>query len=303
MDRLEAMTILLAAVDTGSLSAASRQLRIPLPTVSRRVAELEEHLRARLVLRGNRKLALTDAGRDYVVSCRRIVEDLAEAERTAVGEYRAPRGELIISVPTIMGRMHALPLVVEFLRAYPDIRVRVELNDRTVSLLEEHVDLALRVGELPDSSLIAARVGLSRTVICASPAYLKIRGVPKKPADLASHECITHEGYYSMGNNWEFHTKGTSHTILVPSRLVVSSADAAIAAATADAGIARVFSFQIADLVKAGSLVKLLEAYQPSSSPVNLIYPGQRHVPLKLRAFLDFSIPRLRARLDYKSLL
>ena len=228
MDRLEAMTILLAAVDTGSLSAASRQLRIPLPTVSRRVAELEEHLRVRLLLRGNRKLTLTDAGREYVASCRRIMEDLAEAERTAAGEYRTPRGELLVSVPTIMGRMHALPVVVDFLRAHPDIRVRVELNDRRVDLLEEHVDLALRVGELPDSSMIAARVGQSRPVVCASPAYLKIRGVPKKPADLASHECITYQGHYSTRNNWEFHTKGTSHTILLPSRLVVNVFDFSI---------------------------------------------------------------------------
>lgn len=227
MDRLEAMTILLAAVDTGSLSAASRQLRIPLATVSRRVAELEEHLRIRLLLRGNRKLTLTDAGRDYVVSCRRIMEDLAEAERSAAGEYRMPRAELVISVPTIMGRTHAVPVVVEFLRAHPDIRMRVELNDRRVNLLEEHVDLALRVGELPDSSMIAARVGLSRPVVCASPSYLKIRGVPKKPADLASHDCITYEGYYSTLNNWEFHTKRTSHTILLPSRLVVNATDAA----------------------------------------------------------------------------
>jgi len=301
MDRLEAMTILLAAVDAGSFSAASRHLRIPLPTVSRRVAELEEHLRVRLLLRGNRKLTLTDAGRDYLVSCRRIMEDLAEAERTATGEYRTPRGELCISAPPIMGRIHAVPVVVEFLRAYPDIRMRVELNDRMVNLLDEHVDLALRVGELPDSSMIAARVGLSRTMICASPAYLKIRGIPKKPGDLGSHECIAYEGYYSTLNSWEFRTKGASQTILVPSRLVVNSTDAAIAAAAAAAGIARVFSFQILDLVKAGSLVKLLEAHEPPPLPVNLIYPGQRQVPLKLRAFLDFSIPRFRDRLDYKS--
>jgi len=301
VDRLEAMTILLAAVDTRSLSAASRHLHIPLATVSRRVSELEEHLRIRLLLRGNRKLTLTDAGRDYVASCRRIVEDIAEAERTAAGEYRTPQGELIISVPTVMGRTHALPVVVEFLCAHPDIRMRVQLNDRNVNLLEEHVDLALRVGKLPDSSMIAAPVGLIREVVCASPAYLKIRGVPKKPADLGSHDCITYEGYYATRNHWEFHTKGTSHTILVPSRLVVNSAEAALIAATAGAGIAKVLSYQIVELVRARSLVKLLEAYEPSPWPVNLIYPSQRLVPLKLRAFLDFSIPRLRTRLGYKN--
>ena len=301
MDRLEAMTILLAAVEKGSLSAASRHLRIPLATVSRRVSELEEHLRIRLVLRGSRKLTLTDAGRDYVQSCRRIVEDIAEAERTASGEYRKPQGELIISAPTTMGRTHALPVAVEFLRAQPDIRMRVQLTDRAVNLLEEHVDLALRIGELPDSSMIAVRVGLIREVLCASPAYLKIRGVPKQPADLASHDCIAYEGHFTTQAKWTFQTKGTAHTIQVPSRLVVNTAEAALVAAAGGAGIARVFSYQMVDLPKARDLVKLLEAHEPPPVPVHLIYPSQRHVPLKLRAFLDFSIPRLRARLSYKT--
>jgi DNA-binding transcriptional LysR family regulator len=301
MDRLEAMTILMAAVDTGSLSAASRRLRTPLARVSRRVAELEKHLGIRLLLRGNRRLTLTDAGRDYVASCRRIVEDIAEAERTAAGEYRVPQGELTISVPSVMGRTHALPIAVEFLRAHPDIRMRVQTTDRAVNLLEEHVDLALRVGTLPDSSMVAARVGVIREVVCASPAYLKRRGIPKKPADLVEHECITYEGHYTTRNNWGFLTKGASHTISVPSRLVVNTAEAAVIAATSDGGIARVLSYQIVDLVKARELVILLEAYEPAPLPVNLIYPGQRLVPLKLRAFLDFAIPRLRVRLGYKS--
>jgi DNA-binding transcriptional LysR family regulator len=301
MDRLEAMTILLAAVDTGSLSAASRHLRIPLATVSRRVSELEAHLRIRLVLRGSRKLTLTDAGRDYIQSCRRIVEDVAEAERTASGEYRKPQGELIVSAPTTMGRTHALPVAVEFLQAHPEIRMRVQLTDRSVNLLEEHVDVALRIGELPDSSMVAARVGLIRQVLCASPAYLKMRGVPKQPADLVSHDAIAHESQYTTQANWTFPTKGTVQTIKVPSRLVVNTAEAALVAATGGAGIARVFSYQMVDLPKARELVKVLEAYEPPPVPVHLIHPGQRHVPLKLRAFLDYSIPRLRVRLGYKT--
>jgi DNA-binding transcriptional LysR family regulator len=301
MDRLEAMTILLAAVDAGSLSAASRQLRTPLATVSRRVSELEEHLQARLLLRGNRKLTLTDAGREYVASCRRIVEYIAEAERTAAGEYHKPQGELILSVPTVLGRTHALPVAMQFLCAHPDIRMRVQLSDRVVNLLEEPVDLAIRVGELPDSSLIAARVGLARQVLCASPAYLKRRGTPKQPSDLASHECITYEGYYSTRNNWTFQIRGAPETVLVSSRLVVNSVEAAVVAAAGDAGIARIFSYQIADLPKTLSLAKLLEEYEPAPVPINFVYPSQRHVPQKLRAFLDFAIPRLRARLDFKN--
>ncbi len=301
MDRLEAMTILLAAVDTGSLSAASRQLRIPLATVSRRVTELEEHLNVRLLLRGPRKLTLTDSGEQYVAMCRRIVEDIAEAERTASGEYRAPQGDLFINAPTVLGKIHALPVIVDFLGTYPDIRIRVELGDRNANLLEEHLDLALRVGELTDNSFVATRVGLIQEVLCASPAYLKQHGTPKKPADLLSHECIAYEGTNIMArNDWSFVAKGNSQVVTVRPRLVVNAAEAAVVAAVAGGGIARVLSYQIADQIKAGSLVKLLHGYEPKPWPVNLVYPSQRKVPLKLRAFLDFAVPRLRHRLGYK---
>lgn len=300
MDRLEAMTILVAAVEAGSLSAASRQLRIPLAKVSRRVSDLEEHLGMRLLLRGNRKLVLTDAGHDYVASCRRILEEIAQAERTASGEYHAPQGELIISAPAIMGQMHVVPVVVEFLRAYSDIRVRLQLTDRNVNLLEERVDLALRFGELPDSSMIATRVALLRQVLCASPTYVKVRGAPTTPADLESHDCVTYEGFWT-GNYWAFGTNTIAQAIRVSSRLVVDSSEAAIIAATAGAGIARALSYQVDKLVESGALVTLLEAYEPAPMPVNLLYPSQRQVPLKLRAFLDFSVPRLRERLGYQS--
>lgn len=301
MDRLDAMTILVAAADTGSLSAASRHLRIPLATVSRRVSELEEHLNVRLLFRGNRKLVLTDAGRSYVASCRQIIEEIAEIERTASGEYRAPQGELIVSAPAVMGRRHVLPIVTEFLRAFPEVQMRLQLTDRYVNLVEDHVDLAVRIGELPDSSLIATRVGLIRKVVCASPAYLERRGVPKKPADLVAHDCVVHEGH-ATSYNWEFSTEGTTQRIQVPCRLAVNLGEAAVAAAADGAGIARVLSYLVDDLAKSRSVVTLLEAYEPSPMPVSLVYPSQRQVPLKLRAFLDFSIPRLRERLGYKDM-
>ncbi len=300
MDRFEAMTILLAAADTGSLSAASRQLRIPLATVSRRVSELEQHLKVRLLVRGNRKLTLTDAGRSFVTSCRRIMEDIAEAERSASGEYLTPRGELTISAPQVLGRTHAVPVIAEFLRLYPEIRVRVVLNDRIASLQEDHIDLALRVGELPDSSMIARRVGQIRPVLCASPAYLRGRRKPEKPADLEAHDCIAHEGLIA-GTRWEFYSAGSSQFVPVPARLVVNTVEAAIAAAIAGAGVARVLSYQIDDLVKSGSLETLLEAYEPNPTPVSLVYMSQRDMPLKLRAFLDFALPRLKERLAARS--
>lgn len=301
MDRLEAMTILVAAVDTGSLSAASRQLRIPLATVSRRVSELEERLNVRLLHRGNRKLVLTDIGRSYVASCRQIIEEISEVERVASGEYRAPQGELTITASAVLGRSHLLPIVVEFRRAFPQVRMRLQLTDRHVSLVEEHVDLAVRLGELPDSGIIATRVGAIRLILCASPDYLKRRGVPKSPADLAAHDCVIHEAH-ATSHNWNFGAGETAQMIEVPPYLTVNLAEAAVAAATAGAGIARALAYLIDDLVKSRSLVKLLEEYEPPPVPVSLIYPSQRHVPLKLRAFLDFSIPRLRRRLGYRNM-
>ncbi|WP_266182142.1 LysR family transcriptional regulator [Dyella humicola] len=297
MDRVDAMRMFLAAVDTGSFSAASRQLQISLATVSRRVAELEEHLDARLLLRGTRKLELTDAGRALVDSCRRIVEDVAEAERVAAGEFRVPQGELVISTPTVMGRTHVVPVAVDFLNAYPSISLRVQFTERKVNLLEEHVDVALRIGALPDSNLVAVPVGLIRQVLCASPAYLEHRGAPKVPEDLINHHCVTYESVYVTKDRWEFSVKGNASTIQVPSRVVVNSLDAALAAALAGAGIARVMSYQVDDLVDAHKLVPLLEGFEPAPLPANLIYPGQRCVPQKLRAFLDFAVPRLRERL------
>ena len=299
MDRLEAMTILLAAVDTGSLSAASRQLGIPLATVSRRVSELERHLGIRLLLRGHRKIELTDAGRGYVAACRRTLEDIAEAERIAAGEYRAPQGELILSVPFIMGRTFVMPVVVEFLKTYPDIRVDVQMSDRIVNLVQEHVDLALRVGELPDSSMIATRVGLIRQMVCASPAYLKRHGVPKKPTDLLAHDCIANK-YFAFGEEWPFRIGGQLQAMQVPARLSVNSSDAALVGAVSGAGIARILSYHIADQLKSRALTALLESYEPPPTPVWLIHPSQRQAPLKLRAFLDFAVPRLRKRMGYE---
>jgi len=300
MDRLEAMTILVTAADSGSLSAASRQLRIPLATVSRRVSDLEEHLNVRLLHRGGRKLVLTDIGRSYVASCRRIVEEIAEVERTAAGEYRAPQGELIVTAPAVLGRSHLLPIVVEFQRAFPDVRVRVQFTDRYVNLIEEHVDLAVRIGELPDSNTIGTRVGAVGLVACASPAYLKTRGTPKRPADLADHDCITQQAHTAT-SDWKFSTGRNEQTVEVRCRLAVSLAEAAVAAAVSGAGIARVLSYLIDDELKKRTLVKLLGAFESAPLPVSLIYPSQRQVPLKLRAFLDFATPRLRKRLGYRN--
>ncbi len=297
MDRFESMSTLLAVVEAGSLSAAARRLNTPLTTVSRKVADLETHLGTRLLTRSSRRIALTDAGRSYVAACKRILEELGEAERAAAGEYSAPRGDLLITAPVVFGRLHVLPVVIDFLRAYADIDIRMGLADRIVNILEEHVDLAVRIGHLPDSSLVARRVGAIRRVICASPAYLAQRGTPKEPADLGAHDCVTFEGM-TAPEAWTFPAGTSESTVAIRSRLVVNTAEAAVDAAKAGVGITRVLSYQVAHALADGALVLALEEFEPAPLPVNLVHVGQRLLPLKLRAFLDFATPRLKAALS-----
>ena len=294
MDRIEAMSVLLTAVETGSLSGAGRKLGMPLPTVSRKVSELESHLKTRLLHRSTRRLTLTDSGRAYVEACKRILGDVEEAERAAAGEYSAPKGDLVVTAPIVYGRLHVLPVVTEFLNAYPEVDVRLLLGDRMVNLFEDPVDLAVRVGELPDSSLIATRVGSMRQVACASPGYFAARGKPAHPGELAAHDCVTFEGLMSPGA-WKFSSGKLEVSVAIHSRLVVNTADAAIAAAIAGAGITRVLSYQIAAAVHAGALEIVLQEFEPPAWPVSLVYPSQGRLPLKLRAFLDFAVPRLRS--------
>jgi DNA-binding transcriptional LysR family regulator len=291
------MRVLVTAVETGSLSAAGRRLGMPLATVSRKVSDLEAHLATRLLTRSTRKLALTDAGRLYVAACRRILEDVEDAERAASGEYSAPKGELIITAPIVFGRLHVVPIVIEFLKAYPDIDVRLVLADRVVNLLEERVDLAVRIGELPDSSLVATRVGSIRRVVCASPVYLAARGVPMRPPDLRRHDCITFDGLASP-EAWRFATGSSAVSVAIHSRLVVSTAEAAIDAAIAGLGVTLVLSYQAAEGIGSGMLDVVLRDFEPSPSPVSLVFAGHRLFPQKLRAFLDFAAPRLRAELS-----
>ena len=296
MDRFEAMSVLMAAVEGGSLSAGGRRLGMPLATVSRKVSELEAHLGTRLLIRSTRNLKPTDAGRLYLAACRRILEDVVEAERAASGEYSAPKGNLIITAPLVFGRMHVLPIVIEFLKAYPEIDIRMVLADRVVNLFEERVDLAVRIGGLPDSSLVATRVGAIRQVVCASPEYFSERGTPRRPADLAAHECITFDGLASA-DAWTFAKRKAGASVAIRSRLVVTTAEAAIEAAMAGLGITRVLSYQVAAAVRAGALVIALQDFEPPPWPVSLVFDGQQLVPLKLRAFLDFAAPRLKAGL------
>jgi DNA-binding transcriptional LysR family regulator len=291
------MSVLLAVIDAGSLSAAGRKLGMPLATVSRKVSDLEAELKTRLLIRSTRQLTLTEAGRGYVAACRRILEDVSEAERAAAGEYSAPRGELVVTAPVVFGRLHMLPVLIEFLQAYPEVNVRLALGDRLVNLLEDHVDLALRIGSLPDSGLIGTHLGSIRRVVCASPTYLSKSGAPEAPGDLAGHQCISFE-LLATANTWRFHVEGADISVPIRPRLIVSTAEAAIDAAIAGLGVTCVLSYQVESALRAGALRLVLEPFEPPSLPVSFLYSSQGRLPLKLRALLDFAAPRLRTRLQ-----
>ena len=289
------MSILLSVVDAGSLSAAARRLGMPLPTVSRKLSELETHLNTRLLHRTTRQLSLTEAGATYAAACRRILEEIGEAERIATGEYASPKGELVVTAPVVFGRLHIVPVVAQFLAKYPEIDVRLVLTDRVVHMMDEQIDVAVRIGELPDSAMMAMNVGLVRRVVCASPAYLAAHKAPARPQDLATHNCISFEVLESK-RAWVFGSGKSALSVPVVSRLAVNTAEAAIAAALLGVGLVRVLSYQVADAIRDQALGVVLEAFETAPLPVSLVHKGQAPLPLKLRAFLDFVAPSLRER-------
>lgn len=295
MDRLDAMAIFVAAAEAGSFSAASRKLGVPLPTVSRKVGDLETHLNTRLLIRTTRKLALTDAGAAYLAACRIILEQVGDAERAAAGEYRTPKGDLIIAAPIVFGRLHVLPVVNAFLETFPDINVQMVLSDRNADLVGDHIDMAVRIGALADSSMVATRVGTVRRVVCARPAFLVTHGTPKTPDDLARLPCITF-GNIVSGSSWLFAAKNrrVARHVPVRARLAVNTAEAALDAAIAGVGITQVLSYQAAQAVRDKRLKIVLREYEVEPLPVHVLYPAQAGPPLKLRSFLEFVVPRLR---------
>ncbi|QLQ31832.1 MAG: LysR family transcriptional regulator [Candidatus Thiothrix singaporensis] len=300
MDRLEAMSMLITVMEQGSLSAASRTLQVPLATLSRRIADLESHLGTRLLLRTTRKLTLTDAGAAYVEAARRIIEQVEEAEREASGEFMAPKGELVITAPIMFGRLHVLPVVAEFLATFPAINIRLLLNDRNADLIEEHVDMAVRIGKLPDSTMVATQIGNMRTVTCASPALLAEYGMPQQPDDLLRLPCVMVDTPMPSPA-WRFRDAQTSSALDIPihSRLSVTTTEAAAQAAILGVGVTRLLHYQTAEAVAKGELEIILEAYEPTPVPVHLLHVSRSRMPLKMRRFLDFAAPQLRKVLRY----
>lgn len=296
MDRLEGMAALVSVAKAGGFSAAARETGIPLATLSRRVADLEAAFGVRLLRRSTRQIALTETGQSYFQTCQRVLDEIRDAEETLKGEYRTPKGDLTLTAPMGFGRLHLQPVLMEFLRAYPAINTRLILADRMVDFIEEQIDLALRIAELADSALIARTVGTIRMVVSASPEYLVRFGTPNHPSDLAQHDCIA---WSSLGplNTWWFREANTECTFPIRTRFSTSSAESAIDAALNGLGLAQTTSYQAERGVRDGDLNIVLKDFECTPTPVSLVHAGHRSVPLKLRAFLDFAVPRLSSRL------
>jgi DNA-binding transcriptional LysR family regulator len=297
MDRADGLVVFVEVAEQGSFAAAARRLNRSPAAVTRGVAELEARLGVRLLNRTTRAVSMTEAGQRFLAGAKRVLADLEEIERAAAGAGTAPRGELRITAPILFGRLHVLPIVTEFLGRFPDVSVSLSLVDRPVDLVEEGLDVAVRIGTLAESSAVATSVGSVRRILAAAPDYLAQHGTPQVPSDLAVHAAVAFSGI-SGGEQWMFRDQAGESGVVVNPRLVVTTAEAAVDAARAGFGVTRVLSYQAAADIAGGSLVRLLPAYEGDEIPIHLLYPGGRHPPPKLRAFLDFTMPRLRRRCD-----
>jgi DNA-binding transcriptional LysR family regulator len=296
MDRIEAMKVFVAALDEGSLAAAARRLGRSPAAVSRAIAFLEAHVGAELLHRTTRTMKLSEAGARYAVACRRVLADLEDAELSVAGERAAPRGTLTITAPPISGEEILRPIVEAFIDAYPAVSVNMVLLDRSANLVEEGIDVALRLGDLPDSSMVAVRIGGDvKRVVVASPRYLARHPRIHQPADLAKHQIVTttHVGQ----NTWVFPPAAGStiaRVVHFKPRLVVNSVRAALASAVEGHGVTRLYTYHVAERVQDGSLETLLREAESPPMPVHLVTPQGRTLAPKVRAFMDFAAPRLR---------
>jgi DNA-binding transcriptional LysR family regulator len=296
MDRIEAMTVFAAVADAGSFAAAARRLRLAPPAATRAVAALEARLGIRLLNRTTRRVSLTEPGARFLESARRLLAELDAAEKSAAGAAAEPVGQLALTAPLTFGRLHVAPLVSDFLAAHPRVTARLLLVDRVVDLVEEGIDAAVRIGALPDSTLQARKVGEVRRQVVASRAYLRRRGTPRHPRELARHDIIAFGGIGS-GGEWKFGAGKERLSVVVAPRLELNDAAAAIALAERGDGVTRILSYQAADALAARRLIPVLERFAPPPIPVQLIHPPGRLLPAKTRAFLDFAAERLRRTL------
>ena len=291
------MAMLVSSVEEGSFSAAARKLRIPIATLTRNVNDLETLVGTKLLMRSTRKLELTDAGVDYLASAKQILEQVDEQERRAAGEFTAPRGELVITTPVQIARLRLLPIIDQFLALYPEIRIRLIQSDRNVDLIDSHADVAIRVGRLRDSSLVAARVGSLRVVVVASEALLRKYGVPETPDDLHGYPCVVFDS--PSLSPWRFRHPDTGQLFSIAElpRLLVSSPDAAVDAAIDGIGTTLILEHDVDAAIKAGKLNIVLQEFEVDPIPVHVVYLSRNVMPIKVRRFIDFAVPKLRETL------
>ncbi len=296
MDRFHLMTVYVAVAEAESFAGGARKLAMSPPAVTRAIAALEQRLGIKLLTRTTRYVRATDAGLRYLEHARRIIAEADEADEVAAGVHAAPRGQLAVTAPVLFGRMFVMPSMIEYLKRFPDMSVSALFLDRVVNLLEEGMDVGIRIGDLPDSTMKAIGVGHVRRVVCASPAYLKARGVPKAPADLVAH-CVIAASPVSPAVDWKFsHGKKTgSVSVKLTPRLSVTSNDAAIVAAAQGFGVTRLLSYQIAPYLASGQLKAVLTDYEPPRLPIHVLHSEGRQASGKVRSFVDLLVENLRA--------
>lgn len=293
MDRFHLINVFVAVVDCQGLAGAARKLNMSPPAVTRAINELEAHLGLRLLTRTTRMVRVTDAGERYVQDCRRILADMLEADESVSGLHASPRGRLSVTAPVLFGGLYVTPVVTEYLSRYPDVSASCLFLDRVVNLLDEGVDVAVRIGELPDSSMQAIRVGQVRCVICASPDYLARMGIPTRPDDLHEHTIISASSV-TPNPEWKLMDKGELRSIRLQARMITTTNDSAAHAAVAGFGLTRLLSYQVAEHLRCGRLKTVLSDCEPAVLPIHVVHREGRQAPQRVRAFLDLAIARLR---------
>ena len=294
MDRFHAVQVFVKVADCGGFAAAARDLSISPPAVTRAVALLEDRLGTRLFVRTTRSVRLTESGERFLADGRRILLELEEAEEAAVGIHAAPRGELRITAPVLFGRIYVTPILGDYLDCYPMVNIQTLFVDRVVSLMDEGLEIAIRIGELPDSSLTAIRVGLVRRVMFVSPEYIKTNGLPKRPEDIANHQLIKSTSV-ETSQEWAFQENGVPLSVRAEPRLRMNTNDAVIELALRGWGISRLMSYQVAPYLADGRLRAILEPFEMPPMQVHVIHQEGRMVSAKVRSFVDFMVERLRA--------
>ena len=292
MDRWQAMKVFVKVGEVGSFAAAGRQLNMSPPAVTRIVSSLEETIGARLLTRTTRSVKLTDVGSRYLMDCHRLLSELHEAEASAAATFSKPKGTLNVTAPSMFGALFVMPLLTEFLDLHPEVTGRALFVDRIVNLVDEEVDVAVRIGHLPDSGFAATRVGEVRRVVCASPAYLEKNGWPEIPSDIIQHRTIAATSAWPS-LEWKFGTQESASVRITP-RLFCSSNEGAIQAAIQGWGLTRILSYQIAASLDSGDLQIVLDDYEQPPLPIHVVHPEGRHASAKVRSFVDFAVARLR---------